>query len=405
VRPTTTTSTSRLLGRSRVRFPLVIVSAFRLGWTSRLILPTSRDRAGFPDVLGLEIAPRRPGDPGAQRRRARGQLTDCRRPGPDGDALVAATRARPDGAGRRLRAGVLSPTSAGVSAPCTRSAGLVLIVPARSGDARGKAEIPRGRPHVPAGCPSRCGPRSPPSCRRPIIVGTPAVDIGAGSGPARGPASTSWTYRCTRGRDLRSTAAASAAPTGWCGHDARRRHRGRPRRRTPPIAEACDAGRSDEVSLVVTKSSRRPTSACWPGSASPTSVRTVTRRPRPRRPRPATSACAGISSAPCRATRRPRSRGTPTWSSPSTGRSQGAVEGRPRTPCARLSGAGESTSTRARSGRAAHRRRRVLAAQAAAAAAAAGRWRWHCREDPPRRETRPAGRPAGWTLRDLVSAG
>ena len=91
-----------------------------------------------------------------------------------------------------------------------------------------------------------------------------------------------------------------------------------PRRRSPPastpydgrIAEAAgggrarrrrrDPGRGDQVLP------GRPTSGCWPSSASPTSARTATRRRPTSWPSAATSACAGTSSAGCRATRPPR---------------------------------------------------------------------------------------------------
>ena len=105
-----------------------------------------------------------------------------------------------------------------------------------------------------------------------------------------------------------------------------------------------------------------------------TSGRTATRRPS-RRPRSApTSTCAGTSSAGCRATRRPRSRATPTSCTPSTapscvaGLSRGAHERGPRPRLPRPGRA--STATRSATaaagcdpGRRARPGRRAIAAR------------------------------------------
>ena len=179
--------------------------------------------------------------------------------------------------------------------------------------------------------------------------GTPALDIGAGVRAQLERAGR----RGRRRRRLHPRGAPGCTPTaatapppdaspGWCGsRDARRRPRGQPRRRTPPHRRGLRRARGrspDEVSLVVVtkffpasdvRAARRPRRHRRGGEPSPGGRR---QGRRVRRPRPALALHRRAS----RATRRPRSRPTPTsssrstapsWSVPSTG-ARGDAHGR-----------------------------------------------------------------------------
>ena len=221
----------------------------------------------------------------------------------------------------------------------------------------------------------RCATRSPPSCPPPAPTtswGTPALDLGAGVRAQlerRSASPSSTCRRCTReSADLYSYRRDGAGAGRLAGlirltastPEPRRRDRGRPRRRAPRGSPppARDAGRDpDEVTAgrghQVLPGLRRP------AARRPRRHRRRREPPpggrgqgrRVRRPRPH----AGTSSAGCRATRRPRSRRTPTWSSPSTGA---------KLVAAALSGAPTSAS---------HDRRRACSRSASTRPSAAGR--------------------------------
>ena len=251
-------------------------------------------------------------------------------------------------------------------------------------------------------CPSSCATRSRrrvPAAYAETTWGTPPLDIGAGRArPARAPPASrsSTSAGCTR-EDARpatptaATAPPRAASPDWCGcrdvDEPGRRDRAPAWRRSArgsPRPAPTPAATPDEVALVVVTKFFPASDVRLLADLGVTDVgENRHQEAEAKAAECADLGLAGTSSAACRATRRPRSRRTPTSWSPSTGPSSSRRWPRGRTARPRRSTCcSRSASTRpGAAGRAGRRpgrpgragRPRSAAAEGAAAARADGR--------------------------------